>query len=59
MTYYKIGVVDRFIGTSTDGKPSSTGGIPYGSEFYEMDTMLTYILGSTGWGALRTGTKST
>lgn len=35
-----------YIGTSTGTK--SVTGIPYGSRFYESDTQIEYMFGSTG-----------
>ena len=41
-----LGVVRRFMGLSTDTKPTS---VPFGSEFFEEDTGVTYVYSSAGW----------
>ena len=41
-----LGVVRRFMGLSTDTKPTS---VPFGSEFFEENTGVTYVYSSAGW----------
>ena len=48
MAYYKEGVILKFVGLSTDTKPTlSTSSV--GSKFYETDTKLTYIYSGSAW----------
>ena len=48
MAYYKEGVIQRFIGASTDTKPTLQTSSA-GSKFYETDTKLTYIWSGAAW----------
>ncbi len=47
MAFKLITTIRRFIGTSTDTKP--TTGVPIGSTFYETDTARNYIYDGTNW----------
>lgn len=52
-----IGTIQRFVGLSSDTKPTSA---PVGSTFYEYDTNNLYITYDDGsnWAAMQTGIKS-
>ena len=66
MAYYLVTTIQRFIGASTDTKPT---GVTVGSEFYETNTRLTYVCydgtnwaqkltsGGSGSGAMQTSTN--
>ena len=47
MAVYEIGGIRRYVGLSTDAKP--TADVPFGSRFYERDTGAVFILDGI-WG---------
>jgi len=48
MAYYKEGVIQRYVGASTDTKPTLTTK-DAGSKFYETDTKLLYAWSGSAW----------
>lgn len=46
MAVQKVATIQRFLGVSTDAKPTTP---PVGSTFYEVDTKAEYVYDGSAW----------